>query len=89
MGRKRIRPRNESIEEMYERWWLGKWVRHPTKKGPFRKVIRVEWIGPPSGVYGGVTLHFEEGPYWNVPAGDGFRPRKYHVEVRSEKDGSA
>ena len=44
----------------YEKWWLGKHCRL-WQGQPFRRVVHIELIGPPSFFYGDVWLTFEDG----------------------------
>jgi hypothetical protein len=73
--------RREDVRSIYRRWWLGKMVR-PTieNTAPFRLVTKVEWFGPPSGVYGCVQLTFQDGTNRMVPTMS-YRPRKTDIEV--------
>ena len=71
-------------QEKYERWWLGKRCRLYLSQRPFKKVIKVELVGPPSFVYGSVWLHYEDGTNENVYCGNAFKPRKKDVEVSKE-----
>lgn len=70
--------------QTYERWWLGKLCRPALSSAPFKRVVKVEVAGPPSFVYGGATLHYEDGRYDHVYQHDAFRPRKKDVEVQAE-----
>jgi len=71
-------------QKRYEKWWLGKMVRQAGTNGKFRRVTKVVLHGPPSFVYGIVTLHFKGGGYENVTQVNAFRPRKRHIEVKDE-----
>lgn len=66
----------------YMKWWEGKRCRMAGSTGPFRTVRKVEFVGPPSGVYGAAGLVFEgdSTPTW-IPKGTSFRPGKKHVEI--------
>jgi len=71
--------------ECYSRWWHGKLCRQAGSRQAFRRVVRVQWCGPPSGVYGFVVLHYEDGDRDDISAPlSGFRPRKTDVEVKEE-----
>lgn len=71
-------------QERYERWWKGKLCRFALRGGEFKRVTKVELVGPHSFVYGSVWLHFEGGEKAAVPCGDAFKPRKFDVEVKEE-----
>lgn len=66
--------------EAYKKWWLGNRVRRAGDTGPFKLVMSVEFIGPPSGVYGSVELRFDDGTRCMVSS-QRFRPRKTDVEI--------
>ena len=68
-------------EAKYERWWLGKKCR-TSDRSEFKVVTRIEFTGPPSGVYGDVELHYADGTCEWVQA-FGHCPRKKDVEVES------
>ncbi len=72
-------PVRRDVQKRYDRWWLGKLCRL-RGSGEFKRVVKVELIGPPSFVYGTAVLHFEDGTDGMVPC-PGFRPRKMDVEV--------
>lgn len=48
---------------------------------PYRRVTKVELVGPPSFVYGLVVLHFEDGGVLNLVRPGHHRPAKSWVEV--------
>lgn len=73
----------ESPDEVYQRWWLGKMCRVSSDR-EFKRVTMIECTGPPSMVYGGVILYFEDGTRDDVNYGEAFRPRKSDVEVLEE-----
>jgi len=80
------RSKNETVEERYKRWWEGKYcksVYHPEDK--FRYVQTVEFVGPPSGFFGSVTLHYLDGTseYVQTPT-DTWKPRKCDVLVEDD-----
>jgi hypothetical protein len=78
--------RHRETVAKYEEWWLHKYCRLACDSdGEFKRVTRVEWVGPPSGVYGCVELTFEDGTLAVVdyPYG-GFRPRKKDVIIRKD-----
>lgn len=67
----------------YERWWLGKKARFYGSDGPFHKVTKIKFLGPPSGVYGTVIVYFnndEDGI--PVPNGRSFKPQKWRLEIQ-------
>ena len=69
--------------ERYERWWLGKYCRPITRSNqPFRKVVKINLLGPPSFVSGQITFHYEDEAE-DIVAGGGnaYKPRKCDVEV--------
>lgn len=78
----------ESAYSRYSRWWLGKRVRNADmgSERPFKKVVRIELIGPPSFVYGDVELHYEDGTseYVRPTSRNAFKPRKKDVEVHPD-----
>lgn len=72
---------NETVKERYKRWWEGKYCKcNPDSK--FKYVQTVEFIGPPSGFYGVVILHYLNGTeeYVTSPF-NVFKPRKSDVIV--------
>lgn len=70
--------------ERYCRWWEGKLCRRVGSNKPFKRVIEVECVGPPSFVYGTVILHYEDETSEHVLCGNAFKPRKTDVEVKEE-----
>ena len=80
--KRRKKPREHPCDA-YQRWWHGKLCRTQSDR-KFKRVVEVQCLGPPSMVYGGVTLHFEDGTYDNVYYGQKHRPRKIDVEVKEE-----
>lgn len=70
--------------ERYESWWLGKNCR-PTARSnqPFKKVVKIDLLGPPSFVSGQLTFHYEDGTE-DIVAGmnNAYKPRKCDVEVK-------
>ncbi len=75
----------QSAQLIYERWWLGKYCRPANMTNhPFKKVVSVELVGPPSFFCGDVWLHFEDGTRNSVYCCGKFKPRKQDVEVRTE-----
>ncbi|GAI93063.1 unnamed protein product [marine sediment metagenome] len=76
----------ETVQERYRRWWEGKYCKlRQNPDGKFKYVQTVEWIGPPSGFYGSVYLHYLDGTMDRVIAFGVFRPRKSDVIVEGEK----
>lgn len=73
-----------NVRAAYRQWWLGKYCRAAGSQSEFKLVTGVLFIGSPSGVYGDVTLSFEDGTRLNVDCGDAFKPRKRDVEVKPE-----
>ncbi len=68
--------KNESVEKMYCRWWLGKYIADG------RQITNVRWCGPPSGVYGCVELTFDDGKTERVSQpSNGYKPRKKDLNV--------
>ena len=59
----------------YRKWWLNKYL----KDG--RKIVKVFWCGPPSGVYGDVWYKLDDGTELVVPHINAYRPRKSDLEV--------
>ena len=71
------------FKERYERWWLRKYCRPAHSRKPFRKVVKIEMVGPPSFVYGQITFRYEDGSYDIIAGGgDAYRPRKCDVEIQ-------
>lgn len=76
----------------YEKWWLGKHCRPADAiDKPFKKVKAIDVIGPPSFVYGQITLCYEDGTEDIVGGGwighgwqrrNAYKPRKIDVEVQ-------
>ena len=74
--------------ERYERWWLGKYCRPAwcNRNQRFKKVVKIDLIGPPSFVSGQITFHYEDGTDDMVAGmGNAYKPRKCDVEVRQDK----
>lgn len=69
----------------YEGWWLGKMCRKAHSEKPFKKVVSIQYIGPPSFVYGFIILHFEDGTEETIAPEGKFRPRKKDVEVQEDE----
>jgi len=80
-------------KERYERWWLDKYCRPANQRKPFKKVVEIEMVGPPSFVYGGIVLHYEDGTEDIVGGGriqgtygyykrEAFKPRRCDVEIQ-------
>lgn len=71
----------ETVQERYKRWWEGKYCKCFANE-KFRYVQTVEFIGPPSGFFGSVILHYLDGTqeYVNTPR-DAYKPRKSDVIV--------
>jgi hypothetical protein len=66
----------------YESWWLNKRCRITGDiLNGYRLVTKITLTGPPSFVYGGATLHFDDGSHQNVVSGSAYRPRRCDVEV--------
>jgi hypothetical protein len=82
--------RRRAMQATYEKWWLGKYVNHLYSDKPFRKVIAIEFVAPPSGIYGDVWLTFEDGerepimPHYTGQClwGQVYRPRKRDLAVK-------
>lgn len=76
----------ETVQERYGRWWEGKYCKLPNDPdGKFKYVQTVEFVGPPSGFYGAVVLHYLDGSSDCVPVHRGiFRPRKSDVIVEED-----
>lgn len=73
-------------KDRYERWWLGKYCRPAMyTQQLFKRVVKIDMVGPPSFVYGQITFHYEDGTN-NIIAGMGnaYKPRKCDVEVEEE-----
>ncbi len=72
----------ETVQERYKRWWEGKYCKCFSNE-KFRYVQTVEFIGPPSGVYGSVVLHYLDGTKEYVFSSytGAFKPRKSDVIV--------
>ena len=70
--------------ERYLRWWKGKLVKPPMAQDDDprwpKRVIDVEVYGPPSFVYGGATLIFDDGTEHNIVT-HSFVPRKKDMIV--------
>lgn len=73
----------ETVQERYRRWWEGKYCKcSPDSK--FRYVQTVEFIGPPSGFFGCVILHYLDGTQeFVISPHDKFKPRKSDVMVEN------
>jgi hypothetical protein len=72
--------------ERYERWWLGKYCRPAYSNAPFRKVVKIDLVGPPSFVSGQLTFHYEDGAYDIVAGmGNAYKPRLCDVEVQADE----
>lgn len=71
----------ETVQERYRRWWEGKRCKC-FENDEFKLVQIAEFIGPPSGVYGSVILHYSDGTkeYVHSPR-EAFKPRKSDVIV--------
>lgn len=65
----------------YWGWWHGKRCLVVGRTSVFKLVTNVEWVGPPSMVYGIVRLTFEDGTTENVAPMNAYRPRKIDVIV--------
>jgi len=66
----------------YEKWWLGKMCRPINSSYPFKKVVEIKVIGPPSFVYGTAWIVYEDGTE-DCPTGTNrFRPRKQDIEIQ-------
>lgn len=85
--RTRLNRSTETPRDRYERWWLGKLCRASSLE-PYRKVKRIELVGPPSFVYGDVWLEFDDGEKVCVPH-HGMKPTKADVDVCEEETRSA
>lgn len=70
--------------EKYARWWVGKRCRNALSDEPFKLVVDVKLIGPPSFVYGSVWLVFEDGTEKPVISYGSFVPRKSDVEIEPD-----
>jgi len=73
--------RREDQREVYRRWWVGKMCKPVNRGGPFKKVVDVRVIGPPSFVYGSAYLVYEDGTEDCIYT-DAFRPRKSDVKAK-------
>lgn len=62
----------------YHKWWYGKYLDDG------RKIVDIEWVGPPSHVYGAVVLHLQDGTRDFVYQGEAFKPRKIDLPVFNE-----
>jgi len=64
------------IERTYEKWWLFKYL------GNGKQIMRVDFVGSPSGMTGIVVLTLDDGTEMRAPmrAYD-FRPRKKNLKV--------
>jgi len=85
MKMKQMSIRGNKIRKTYRKWWLGKKVRTSSTR-EFKRVVDLEFISPPSFVYGIVIFHYEDGSEESF-GGHGinaFRPRKRDVEVLEE-----
>ena len=70
-------------KKKYESWWLGKYCRPIARKDAgFKKVVKIELLGPPSFVYGQCLVKFEDGSEIWLPNEFGaYRPRKKDMDV--------
>lgn len=72
----------ETVQERYKRWWEGKYCKLTGQDREFKYVQIVEFIGPPSGFYGVVILHYLDGTSEFVMSDhNAFKPRKMDVIV--------
>jgi len=74
------------VRERYERWWLGKYCKPAYLSMDFKKVVKIELYGPPSFVYGGAELVFDDGTSAIIYHGNSFKPRKKDVLVKPEPE---
>jgi len=74
----------EEQREIYRKWWVGKMCRPANTEGPFKKVVDVNVVGPPSFVCGSASLVYEDGSK-NLIITPAYRPRKRDVEVMEDK----
>jgi len=69
--------------QRYERWWLGRYCRPVWSNQSFKKVVKIDMVGPPSFVSGQITFHYEDGSCDIVYGiGNAYKPRKIDVEVK-------
>ena len=70
-------------QKRYDRWWKGKMCRPARRDKPFKLVREIRLVGPPSFVYGQITLIYRDGSE-DVVSGfsRGFKPVKKDVEVQ-------
>jgi len=69
----------------YEGWWLGRYCRPAwcNVAQPFKKVVKIELLGPPSFVSGQLVFHYEDGTEETIAGmGNAYKPRRCDVEVQ-------
>lgn len=70
------------LHKKYEKWWLGKMCR-TNRLQTFKRVVKIETLGNPSGFTASVFLHYEDGTNTVVPHGSAYKPRKSDIEIES------
>lgn len=69
----------------YLKWWQGKKCRLAKTEAEYKTVIDVRVYGPPSFVYGGASLVYDDGSEESIFT-RAYIPRKYDVEVKPENN---
>ena len=65
----------DAWKEKYRKWWVGKKIR--MEDGTIREIVDVWLTGPPSFVYGNVTIVLDNGDRILIPSPLGtYKPRK-------------
>lgn len=72
----------QSAYNRYMGWWKGKLCR-ANPGHVFKRVVDVKLYGPPSFVYGGASMVFEDGTEETI-CSHAYIPRKYDVEVQDD-----
>jgi len=68
----------------YHKWWVGRRVRRAGTSRPFKKCVDLTFTGPPSRVYGFVTLHYDDGTTEDISPATGFKPRKRDIDIHPD-----
>lgn len=66
--------------EKYKEWWLEKTISFDGVPGFPKKVTDVEFVGPPSAVYGVALFSFEDGSK-KIVSSNSFKPRKKDITI--------
>lgn len=73
------------FELRYRKWWEGKrcMIKSNSVSLKFKRVVEVEFVAPPSGIYGVVIFYYSDGEREYVTPQDrkAFKPRKFDVLI--------